>query len=346
MSKKAEKQARLLSSLARIRHGMEAKLKLEEISRIVVEELITVRSSSGCAILLIEGSEFRVLAERGSLELVEKLQFRTDAPGIKSIIDTKQSFCTGDVNNGVARDWVPPGGAVNSMIRAPIVVNDQVKGLIHLHSPEKNAFGEDELRSVELMAQEMSIALERYFLEGRVQALSAKDDATGCLNRGKLDEDIEAEIHRAKRYEKQVSLLLMDIEGSKAFQASQEYNKGDELLREIVGIFRRTVRIVDKFYRYGGSEIAIVLPETGKEKALFVAKRLQEIVEQKQPHENRTNHHHEMVSIAIGIASYPEDGSGREELLRSVESALYRAKRSGRNKVHIFHRTWARSWTQ
>jgi diguanylate cyclase (GGDEF)-like protein len=344
-NRRAERQQKLLSSLARIRHGLGAELKLEEISRIIVEELAAMVACSGCAILLIEREEYRILAGKGSLELLEKGQFRADVSGIKDIVETKQGCCSGDITDGPASGWVPAGHGVNSLMRVPVMVSDKVEGIMHLHSSEKNAFDGDDLRSVELMTREMSIAIERYFLKNRVKALSVKDDITGCLNRRKLAEDIEAEIARAKRYEKQLSLLLMDVEWSNRPAASQEQTKSDELLKETVELLGSTVRVVDKFYRYGGSELVIVLPETGKEKALFVAKRLQKIVEEEELRENEETRSGEKTIAGIGIASYPEDGNDREELLRSVETALYRAKRSGKNRVHVFHKTWARSWT-
>jgi diguanylate cyclase (GGDEF)-like protein len=168
---------------------------------------------------------------------------------------------------------------------------------------------------------------------------------TGCLNRRKLDEDIEEEIARAKRYELELSLLLVDIGWLKSYNEYHGQAKGDELLKNMIDKFRGVVRVVDKLYRYGGKEFAVVLPETGKQKALFVARRLQKIIEEQQAKENKERRSKEKTTVNMGIACYPSDGNSKDELLRSAETALYRATRSGKSKVYVFDRVWARSWT-
>jgi diguanylate cyclase (GGDEF)-like protein len=340
-----ERESQILSAIARIHSGIAAGLELEEVSRRVVQELVEIVNCAACAVLLIEGNEFRILAERDYSKMCEGGEFSAERPEIKHIVDIKRSLYTGQVKNSVAHDWAPPGYAMNSLIDTPILVSKQVKGIIHLDSPLENAFDEQVLHFVELMAQEMSIALVQSSLYKRVKTLTVRDDLTGCLNRRKLDEDIEEEIARAKRYEKELSLLLVDIGWLKNYNESYGQAKGSELLKKMIDSFRGVVRVVDKLYRYGGKEFAIVLPETGKQKALFVAKRLQKIIEEQQEAENAGNRSKEKTTVNMGIACYPSDGNSKDELLRSAETALYRATLSGKNKVYVFDRVWARSWT-
>ena len=340
-----ERESQILPAITRVHSGIAEKRALEEVSRSVVEEIVKIVNCAACAILLIERDEFRILAERDYAKMCHGGEFNAERPEIKHIVKSKRSLYTGDVRNSVARDWAPPGYVMNSLIDTPIVVNEQVKGIIHLDSPLENAFNDRVLHFIELMAQEMSIALVQSALQGRVKTLTIRDDVTGCLNRRKLDEDIETEIARAKRYEKELSLLLVDIGWLKHYNESHGQAKGDELLKKMVDRFRSVVRVVDKLYRYGGKEIAIVLPETGKQKALFVARRLQKIFEEQTITGNKENRSPEKATVNMGIVCYPSDGNSKDELLRSGETALYRATLSGKNKVYVFDRVWARSWT-
>jgi len=340
-----ERESQMLPAITRIHSGIAEKLALEEVSRRVVEEIVKIVNCAGCAILLIEQDEFRILAERDYGKMCEGGEFSAGRPEIKHIVDIKRSLYTGDVKNSVARDWTPPGYVMNSLLDTPILVNEQVKGIIHLDSPLENSFNEQVLHFVELMAQEMSIALVQSALHRRVKTLTIRDDLTGCLNRRKLDEDIETEIARAKRYEKELSLLLVDICWLKHYNESHGQVKGDELLKKMVDRFRKVVRVVDKLYRYGGKEFAIVLPETGKQKALFVARRLQKVFEEQTIIGDKESRSPGKATVNMGIVCYPSDGNSKDELLRSGETALYRATLSGKNKVYVFDRVWARSWT-
>lgn len=331
-----EKKLKILSALTGIHHSIGRNLELEEISRILVEELVNIVSCAGCAILLIERDKIKILAERGFWRMLGEKKFSAEMLAIKYIVNTKKSICTGDIMNSPAVGWVPSGCVMSSLIGTPIIVNDEVRGIIHLDCPKKNAFDEKDLHFAEWLSKEVSVILERSFRYSQAKALSIKDGLTGCFNRRKLDEDIEAEITRAKRYERPLSLLMIDIDWFKKYNDFHGHAKGDVLLKKMVDIFTRTIRAVDKVYRYGGEEFVILLPEIDEEKAFFTARRLQKIVEQEEFEGEKESQPHNKITISIGVASFPIDVNDKDGLIKRADSAVYRAKQFGRNRVYVF----------
>lgn len=328
-----EKRLRILSAITRVHHSIGAETELEDFSRTVVEELVTIVNCTGCAILMIEESKVRILAERAFSKTHREMTFKTYMPAIKHVANTKTSIYTNDIANHPAADYVPAGRQMNSIICTPVVVKGEVKGIIHLDSPHTDAFDEEDLHFVELLAEGISIAIERHFLHSQVEALSIRDDLTKCFNRKKLEEDLDAEIARAKRYERPLSLLMVDVDWFKKYNDFHGNSKGDELLKKLVEMFIDKVRTIDKVYRYSGEEFVILLPETERENALLVASRLQKMVEQEQFEGEAESQPNKKVTVSIGVVNYPWDGNDKEEILKSANAALDRAKQSGRNCV-------------
>ncbi len=328
-----QKQLKILAAMTRIHHSIGANLELEEVSRIVVQELVEILECAGCAMLLIEGDKVRLLAQRGFSKMLGEKEFSADMPAIKHIVETGECVCTGDIENSPAVGCVPAGCSMKSLICAPVVVQGAVQGILHLDSPMKDAFEAEDIHFVRRLAEEISIAVERSWLHTQVKFLSVKDGLTGCYNRRKLDQDLNAEIARARRYERALSLLMIDIDRFKDYNDVHGHVRGDELLRKMVSLFMRNVRASDNVYRYGGEEFVVLLPETSKERAILVARKLQKLVAAERfegEQEKRSDH---SATVSIGVASFPWDGNSKEELLTSADSELYRAKRSGRNTV-------------
>ena len=328
-----EKQMKILKAITEIHRSIGVKLDLEEVSRTAVQKLLSIVGCAGCALLQIDGRKVRILAERGFSKMLGGKDFSADMPAIKHIVNTKKSICTGDISNSIACGCVPDGCSMTSLICTPVVVKDEVRGIIHLDSPKKNAFDEQDSSFVKMLAEEIAIAMERSFIHSQVKASSLKDGLTGCFNRRKLDQDIETEIVRARRYERPLSLLMIDVDWFKNYNDFHGHLKGDELLKKMVRLFERNMRASDTLYRYGGEEFTVLLPETAKAEALFAASKLQKVIEKAKFEGEKESQPDGKVTVSIGVASYPWDGNDGHELLRSADSELYRAKQIGRNKV-------------
>lgn len=148
------------------------------------------------------------------------------------------------------------------------------------------------------------------------------DPLTGLFNRRYMDDVIVREFMTSKRYGRNLSVLMMDIDNFKAYNDMFGHLAGDELLRKAASIFVDSVREVDIVARYGGEEFMVILPETPPDLAIVAAERIRNSVEKNTA-----------VTLSIGQASFPDDAGELAELLRNADTALYRAKRTGRNRT-------------
>jgi len=162
------------------------------------------------------------------------------------------------------------------------------------------------------------------------------DPLTNLYNRRYFDDQLEKEIFRSRRNGKPFSLLMLDLDGFKAYNDRFLHTAGDIVLQEFAGILRDAVREVDTVARFGGDEFAVILEESGAEGARDLANRL---VERFGRHLLPGLNHAriERLSTSIGIASFPADSFDRQDLVRKADRALYLAKSQGRGKVCLYH---------
>lgn len=163
--------------------------------------------------------------------------------------------------------------------------------------------------------------------------LAATDELTGLANRRHLFHTLEQELRRSARYGRPLSLLLLDIDNFKRINDSLGHNAGDLLLRGIASIIQGTLREADTVARIGGDEIAIVLPETGREGAQAIARRILARVAKRTFHTPGGTAFSATVSVGVVVAEAGSQDAG--ELLHRADVALYAAKRGGRNRMRL-----------
>ncbi len=161
--------------------------------------------------------------------------------------------------------------------------------------------------------------------------LASRDGLTGLRNRRHFDEKIAEEVSRAARYGRDLSLLMIDIDRFKAVNDRYGHQKGDEALAAVAGIIRASLRSTDIVCRYGGEEIAVLLPETGLDDAARIAELCRSKLEAGTPKPLGFG-----VTVSIGVSALAE-GDTPELLVKAADGALYAAKEGGRNRVASSH---------
>ncbi|MFQ5828867.1 MAG: diguanylate cyclase [Candidatus Methylomirabilia bacterium] len=169
----------------------------------------------------------------------------------------------------------------------------------------------------------------------RIQAQARLDDLTGLATHRAFHERAAREMHRAHRYRRPLTVLMVDVDHFKHYNDHWGHPAGDRLLRSMGRLVAAQIRQVDFGARYGGDEFSIILPETSKAAAVTVADRLRAAIE-KAPFPYRHSQPLGTVTVSIGVATYPEDASTEEKLLEAADRALYQAKAEGRNLVREF----------
>ena len=169
----------------------------------------------------------------------------------------------------------------------------------------------------------------RYALD-KIKQVSDTDELTGLYNMRAFSMILQRSFRQAARYSQPLSLVMIDSDNLKGINDSFGHEAGNRLLVQVVNRIRDALRGSDVVARYGGDEFIALLPQTGPSGALEVAERIRQAIEDARidvgGHITRT-------SVSIGVASYPADGSDAATMLEKVDGALYRAKRSGRNRV-------------
>ncbi|MHB1341151.1 MAG: GGDEF domain-containing protein [Coriobacteriia bacterium] len=169
--------------------------------------------------------------------------------------------------------------------------------------------------------------------EARLRELSVHDPLTNLFNRRYLEATLMREVRRAERENAPLSIIMMDIDHFKRFNDTLGHAAGDALLQDLGGLLSRTIRAADVACRYGGEEFVLVLPHTSLEVATARAELVRAAV--KNLHVVRSGLVLGAVSVSLGVAVFPDHGCDGESVLRSADSALYRAKDQGRDQVVV-----------
>jgi diguanylate cyclase (GGDEF)-like protein/PAS domain S-box-containing protein len=177
------------------------------------------------------------------------------------------------------------------------------------------------------------IELERYHRDleeanDQLRKLAVTDELTGLRNRRSFEERLVMEFSMARRRKRELSVLLIDVDNFKTINDRWGHAAGDEVLRRLGTILRTTVRLPDLPARYGGEEFVVLLPESGEESAMGLARR----VMQRVAAEDWEN---EPLTISVGMAAMNESLESGFQLVELADEALYAAKRAGKNRVMV-----------
>ncbi len=187
----------------------------------------------------------------------------------------------------------------------------------------------DELEHLAGAFNAMAAELEKDY--ARLEELSTYDGLTGLYNHRMFHRLLGEELVRAKRFDRPMSLLMLDIDHFKQVNDSYGHQAGDMVLRGVSNLLREHSRSIDRVCRYGGEEIMVILPEVATESALVSAERLRQKLEQSafDVGEGRMVG----VTVSIGVASFPFHADEDDGLIHAADMALYAAKNAGRNRV-------------
>lgn len=218
------------------------------------------------------------------------------------------------------------GPDIGSFLSVPLVVQQELVGVLNLSHPENQAFTEEHLRLLTLIGSQAAAILQRVLMYEEMSRLAITDELTGLYNRRHFATRLQEEQARARRHGQSFSLLFLDIDDFKRINDTYGHVLGDRVLADLGKLLQKWARSSDLLARFGGEEFVVLLPMTDIHQALTAAERLRAAVaEHSFPRRKR-------LTVSVGVASYPTDADSIDELLRMADQALYQAKRMGRNR--------------
>ena len=215
----------------------------------------------------------------------------------------------------------------------PLILRGEVIGVLSVQAAQPNAYDPDQIRLVETIAQQTSIAMDNAKLFEKMQEMAITDSLTGLYNLRYFYMILGSEIERVKRYQTPLSLIMIDIDHFKVVNDSFGHLTGDQVLRSISEICRKLLRLTDNMFRFGGEEFMIILPATNQKEALIVAERIRSKIAEAAI---KTIKGSVKVTISIGVSEYGENHPAPGEFIESVDRTMYDAKKAGRNCVRVF----------
>jgi diguanylate cyclase (GGDEF)-like protein len=207
----------------------------------------------------------------------------------------------------------------------PLVLAGMVVGVLEAPSTEND---HDTDQVLEALLSTAAVALESANLHSAAKELADVDALTRLPNRRRFEGDVEAEWERCRRYGRPLSMIMLDLDHFKALNDQHGHVYGDEVLRATSSALTEVLRTSDTAYRYGGEEFAILLRETGLEDAEEVAERLRTAVAAVEPARPGVR-----VTASLGVAERVSTMSHHTELVAKADTALYAAKKRGRDRV-------------
>ena len=228
--------------------------------------------------------------------------------------------------------WIGEVGGDGGSLALELETDDADDKTTLLLYPPGRGFAEDTRKLAEWLAAQAGIALENARLHEKVQRQASMDELTGLVNRRQFLEALEAELERAALFEAPLAVVIADLDDFKRVNDCYGHHAGDEALKAFGELLRLHLREVDVAARLGGEEFAVVLPETGVELATVASERVRTALGSVPIQVSGGDKI--LLTASFGIAEF-QPGQSSDELLRRADSALYEAKKDGKNCVRV-----------
>ncbi len=209
----------------------------------------------------------------------------------------------------------------------PIRVENDIRGYLAV-----KGLKQEDLDVFHILANQFALGLRRIKLYKAIEEMAITDELTGVYVRRYVLEKFYESLLRANKFNSELSFLMIDVDDFKKINDTYGHLIGDAVLREVALRIKSTAREIDLVGRYGGEEFCVILLDTDKEGAKKAGERICEVVSNEPivAYNESLN-----VTVSVGVASFPQDGKDPYTIIEMADKALYKAKRSGKNKTVV-----------
>jgi diguanylate cyclase (GGDEF)-like protein len=290
-----------MSFLVELGRALASTLELDELLRALADRL--------CAALGLEALGVWLADELGGELVLRAARGRAGAPGERR----------------------PASAPLPGFETVPLSHREDPGGVLAVRKPGGAPLDAAETRLLESVAAQAALAIANARLHEKMVRLSQSDALTGVHNRRSLFARLDLELERSRRFRHGMAVALVDVDRFRRYSETFGPAAADGLLRQVAALLAAQVAKVDVVARYLGEEFAVLVAHADRAAALDVAQKLRAAVEAAAiPHPSSEAGH---VTISVGVASFPEDGPDLGALIDAADSALFAAKRAGRNTV-------------
>jgi len=336
--KQLESKLRELDAINAIGKALTASLDLKEVLSTVIGRIGTLLRPRACSLLLADETTgdltFEVAAGDGA-ERILGLRV-TKGEGIAGWVATnQQSILVADVTKDprfASRFDETTQVATRAIMAVPLIARGKTLGVIELiNGLVDRTFVKEDVRVVEMLSEFAAIGIDNARTYKRVEELTIVDDHTPLYNARYLRRILQTEVERARRFQHPLSVIFFDLDRFKEVNDTHGHAAGTALLVEVGDLMIGSLRTVDVPVRYGGDEFVVVLPETLKPAAVDVATRLHGALGRYEFLRERGLSVH--ITGSFGVATFPDDATNADELLRAADRAMYEVKEAHRDGI-------------
>jgi diguanylate cyclase (GGDEF)-like protein len=317
-------------------------LDLDRIGEVAVTRIPAVVRARGCSLYLYDygSNELVLLAQNGSTPLTERLSPKHHKSSVMGrVLQSREPICVSgfaayEKKRGLRFDRpFADRYATETCLSLPLMTANFLVGILNLADRDGDApFDEEgDLPVLDPVGRVLAMAIRNCKLFREVQNQAHTDALTKLGNYRAFHESLRSEMHRSARYGRPLALIMIDLDSFKELNDKFGHQAGDAALMEMGKVIRESLRREDMAARYGGDEIAILLPETKPRGALMVVQRLLAAVRGRDfAFEGKSL----PVTISAGVAPFAPEMS-ITQFVGAADEALYRAKQAGRNRYEM-----------
>jgi diguanylate cyclase (GGDEF)-like protein len=329
-----EERSSQLSALNQVAVTITSSLNLQNMLDVIMKHGITLTGSQACCIAFYDEAtgRFKDWITHGLSEHFAKNMSFQHGGLADEAFNTASYILSNDRPETIYKlSNLAREEGLRCFVCLPLTSHDHRLGVIYFYCTDRDTFIPADIELLATFASLVAQAIENARLYAQMQEQARTDALTGLNNRRTFDALLADELARAQRFNRPVSLLMLDIDHFKRVNDTYGHQAGDVVLKVLGELLGRQARAIDRVCRYGGEEITVILPETGFEIAAKVAERLRAAVE---AHPFDINGGAPLrITVSIGVASFPAHADSVQTLMVAADAAMYAAKAGGRNRV-------------
>lgn len=331
-----QRVVRRLNILNELTGSLIHKLELQDVLQTMISNSMALIKSEFSAIALSDPLTRKITYFRTSLtDEAGQLRALTDNL-MEEIIVRKTSISERVDSDRLSKATelkYPTGGSleIKNLLAIPLMIEGEIRGAIILGNRiGAQGFTQEDEDTALMFTFQCAMGIERAILHEKIVHLAKTDGLTGLNNHRTFHEVLGVELKRAKRYHRDISLLMIDIDDFKRFNDTYGHQAGDMALKGLADILINNLRATDSAARYGGEEFTVILPETSLDAAVKIGERIRNDI---ASHPLRFMDKKVYLTVSAGVSVFPEDSIEKDNLIMAADDALYMAKRTGKNKV-------------